>query len=194
MGGREPLFIPFPLQLHTERLLLRSPEVDDAQAVYEAVTESLAELRPWMPWASENPDEQKTADNTRQAIQEWQAQSAFRIHLFDRTTRELVGCSGYPSVALDVPAVEIGYWIRTSRVGRGYCSEAVRALTDHAMRMLGCQRVEIRCDDRNVRSWRVAERVGFTLEGVMRRDCLDCKGRPRDSRVYSMLPEEWETQ
>ncbi len=191
MTDRDTITIPFPLQLHTERLLLRSPEVDDAKAMYEAIVESLPELRTWMPWALEEPDEQKTADHITKAIEAWQAQTKFRIHLFDNVTGQLVGSSGYPRVDLALPAVEIGYWIRTSRVGQGLCGEAVRVQTDYAIKTLGCQRVEIRCDDRNVRSWRVAERVGFTLEGVMRRDCLDCEGRPGDSRVYSMLPEEW---
>ena len=191
MGDDGDKSIPYPLEILTDRLVLRSPELEHAGPLYEAVVESLPELRQWMPWAQEEPAVETTAENIRKAIDEFKAQTAFRIHVFDRESGQIVGSSGYPRVALKVPMVEIGYWIRTSRTRQGICSELVRALTDHAFRAVHAQRVEIRCDNDNERSWRIAERVGFTLEGVLRRDCLDCGGRPRNTRVYSMLPEEW---
>ena len=40
-------------------------------------------------------------------------------------------------------------------------------------------------DDRNVRSWRVAERCGFVLEGVLRQQSLTPDGEPRDMRIYA---------
>jgi RimJ/RimL family protein N-acetyltransferase len=67
----------------------------------------------------------------------------------------------------------------------------VQALSRYAIETVHAQRVEIRCDNDNDRSWRVAERAGFTLEGILRRDCLDCSGQPRNTRVYSVLLEEW---
>ena len=183
--------IPYPLEILTDRLLLRSPEFADAAALCEAVMESLPELRPWMPWARAEPTVEETAENIGKAVDEFAAQTAFRVHVYDRATGGIVGSSGYPRVNLDVPSLEIGYWIRTSRTGRGLCGEVVRALTGYAIEHVGAQRVEIRCDDRNQRSWRVAERAGFTLEGVLRNECLDCGGRPRNTRIYSILPGEW---
>jgi RimJ/RimL family protein N-acetyltransferase len=53
--------------------------------------------------------------------------------------------------------------------------------------VLKAERVEIRMDDHNVRSWRVAERAGFTLEGVLRRDALAPDGRVRNTRVYAQV-------
>lgn len=191
MGDDGSKLIPYPFEIFTERLVLRSPELEHAQPLLEAVVESLPELRQWMPWAQEEQAVEKTAANIQKAIDEFKAQTGFRIHVFDRESGQIVGSSGYPAVNFKVPMVEIGYWIRTSRTRQGLCSELVRALTDHAVRALRAQRVEIRCDNDNERSWRVAERMGFTLEGVLRRDGLDCSGRPRDTRVYSMLPEEW---
>ncbi len=48
-----PLLLDFPDSFDTERLTIRAPRVEDAQEVIDAVTESLPELRPWMPWANE---------------------------------------------------------------------------------------------------------------------------------------------
>ncbi len=50
-----PLLLDFPDSFDTERLTIRAPRVEDAQEIVEAVTESLPELRPWMPWAKEPP-------------------------------------------------------------------------------------------------------------------------------------------
>lgn len=183
--------ISFPLEILTDRLILHSPELSHAEPMFEAVKESMPELRQWMPWAQEEPGLEKTTENIQKAIDEFKEQTAFRIHLFDRKTGQLVGSSGYPRFNPDVPKVEIGYWLRTSRTGEGLCTEAVRAQTRYAIETLHVQRVEIRCDDNNERSWRVAERAGFVLEGVLRRDCLDFNGQPRNTRVYAMLPEEW---
>ncbi|MBN1942223.1 MAG: GNAT family N-acetyltransferase [Phycisphaerae bacterium] len=193
MGENETVTVPFPLEIVTDRLILRSPELSHAEPMYEAKQESIPELRQWMPWAREETDIEKGKENIRKAIDEFKAQTAFWILLFDRKTGQLVGSSGYPRVNLSVPKVEIGYWLRTSRTGEGLCTEAVIAQTQYAFETLHVQRVEIRCDDNNERSWRVAQRTGFTLEGILRRDCLDLDGRPRNTRVYSMLPEEWES-
>ena len=66
-------------------------------------------------------------------------------------------------------------------------TEAVGALADMALGLLGMERLEIRCDSRNDRSGRVAERCGFQLEGVLRRDSRDAGGGLRDTRVYARL-------
>lgn len=180
-----------PLEIITDRLVLRSPEFEHAEPLYEAVVESLPELCQWMRWAQDDPAVEKTAENIRKAIDEFKAQTAFRIHVFDRESGQMVGSSGYPRVDLTVPMLEIGYWIRTSWTGQGLCGEVVQALSRYAIETVYAQRVEIRCDNDNERSWRVAERAGFTLEGILRHDSLDCSGQPRNTRVYSMLPEEW---
>jgi RimJ/RimL family protein N-acetyltransferase len=191
VGDDQTISIPYPLEIQTDRLILRSPELSHAEPMFEAVKESMSELRQWMPWAQEEPRLEKTTENIQKAIDEFIEQTAIRIHVFDRETDQLVGSSGYPRVNLSVPKVEIGYWLRTSRTGEGLCTEAVLAQTQYAIETLHIQRVEIRCDDNNERSYRVAERAGFTLEGILRNDCLDFKDKPRNTRVYSMLPEEW---
>jgi len=86
-----------------------------------------------------------------------------------------------------VPSFETGYWVRSSRARRGYVTEAVRAISDAAFATLGAARVEIRCHDRNERSWRVAERAGFTLEGVLRSERRHLDGSLRDTRVYARV-------
>jgi RimJ/RimL family protein N-acetyltransferase len=66
-------------------------------------------------------------------------------------------------------------------------TEGVRALVDHALRELGASRVFLTTDDRNNRSWRLAERAGFQLEGVLHNERLDQAGNLRNTRVYARL-------
>ena len=84
--------------------------------------------------------------------------------------------------------MEIGYWCCTSFTGRGFVTEAVRAVTRFAIDHLGAERLEIRCDALNLPSNRVAERVGFELEGTLRNGDLRLDGSLEDTRVYSMIP------
>jgi RimJ/RimL family protein N-acetyltransferase len=86
-----------------------------------------------------------------------------------------------------VPRFEIGYWIRASEQGKGYVIEAVNALTAFCFDKLNANRVEIRMDDKNERSWRVAERCGFTLEGLFHNDTRDHFGNLRDTRIYAKV-------
>ena len=82
---------------------------------------------------------------------------------------------------------EIGYWVRKSAQGQGYVSEVVAALARMAFEELQARRVEIRMDVNNARSRVVAERCGFELEGILRRDALTVDGEPRDTCVYARI-------
>ena len=83
--------------------------------------------------------------------------------------------------------LEIGYWLRTSAVGRGYCTEAVNALVGFAKNELYASRLEICCDPRNGKSRAVAERCGFTLEGILKQNMRAPGGNLRDSCMYALV-------
>jgi len=82
---------------------------------------------------------------------------------------------------------EVGYWGRTRFMGQGLVTEGVRALASHALTALGASRVFLTTDERNVRSWRLAERAGFELEGTLRNDRKNLEGTLRNTRVYSRV-------
>ena len=100
---------------------------------------------------------------------------------------ELVGGTGLHRIDWTVRKFEIGYWRKTGCEGRGFMTEAVRAMARMAFDALGARRVEIRMDDRNVASWRLAERAGFTLEALLRFDSLTPAGEPRSTRIYARV-------
>jgi RimJ/RimL family protein N-acetyltransferase len=84
----------------------------------------------------------------------------------------------------------IGYWCAAEARGRGLTTRALRLLSRHALDKLGVQRLELITDPDNIASQRVAEKVGFQREGVMRSHLLHPDGRRRDSVMFSLLPGE----
>jgi len=183
----DPLLIEVPERLQTERLLLRPPRPGDGPAICEAVAASLAELRPWMPWAQGEPTPEEAEANARRTLAKFMLREDLTFALFDANTGQVLGGTGLHRIDWSLPRFEIGYWCRTGFTGRGLVSEAVRALSRMAFDTLMAQRVEIRMDDRNAGSRRVAERAGFSFEGLLRRDTVAVDGFVRDTRVYSRV-------
>jgi RimJ/RimL family protein N-acetyltransferase len=148
---------------------LRWLTVADADAVARAVGESLDHLKPWMPWAdarSADPQFQRTRlrDEPHRAGQpyEWQ------YGLFDASTDELVGAFGMMT-RRGPRTFEIGYWLHVDAGGRGLATAAAGALTEAGLALEGIDRMIIVCDEGNVRSAAIPQRLGYTLDRVEHR-------------------------
>lgn len=181
------LMIDVPESFESERLLIRAPRRGDGAMVNEAIKESIEELRPWMPWADSAPTPEESEAELRGAIIRYMDRSDLRLLLFDKASGKLVGSSGMHRINWSARAFEIGYWLRSSCTGQGYMHEAVEAIAGVAVAELGANRIEIRCDSRNTASKRVAERAGFTLEGVLRQQERAVDGTLRDTMVFSKV-------
>jgi RimJ/RimL family protein N-acetyltransferase len=175
-----------PTRLETSRLILRAPELSDLPFLYQAVKESIKELNPWMPWASEDYTLETCEENLRGAIAKFVTKDDFRICFLDRETGKLIGNTGFHRIDWNVPRFEIGYWCRTSETGKGYVTEVVQALSKVAFETLNVARVEIRCDDLNLKSAAVAERCGYRLEGILKNNERNAKGELRSTRIYAL--------
>lgn len=179
-----------PERLTTERLVLRLPELGDVAPLNRAIRDSHAMLKEWMAWAVEPQTLGETRKFCTESRTAWQDEAALNLVIVERATDEIIGGCGYPRIDWPVPGFEIGYWCRIDRVGRGFISEATWALAAHAFKGLAANRVELRMDDRNARSWHVAERLGFTLEGVLRNEARSPDGSLRATRIYGVTALE----
>jgi RimJ/RimL family protein N-acetyltransferase len=149
--------VPEEIDVGAHGLVLRRWHMDDADALLAAIQASLAELRPWMPWANEPP--------TLASVQEYLEGGGTRtgFGLFD-AEGEVVGAFGLHD--RQGPGIlEIGYWVRSDRTGRGYATAAARALTDAAFAGFpDVDQVEIRCDPANLASAAVPAKLGYRLD------------------------------
>jgi ribosomal-protein-serine acetyltransferase len=187
----EPILIDVPERIETERLVLRVPRAGDGPLVNDAIGASHAELAPWMPWAGTMPSVDESEAHCRRQQARFLLREDFVFFMLVRDASggegELVGATGLHRIDWTLRKFEIGYWRKTGCEGRGFVTEAVRALARLAFDTLDARRVEIRMDDNNASSWRVAERAGFTLEALLRFDSATPAGEPRSTRVYARV-------
>ncbi len=181
----------FPEELCGPRVLLRPLELEDAAAVWTAVEESRAHLEPWLPWV----ETLRSIEDERADIARMQERAAVRtdwtVGIFDRVTGRYLGGSGLHRIRWDSRTFEIGYFIRASEEGKGYISESVRLLTRLAFDRLRANRVEIYIDPRNARSIRVPERLGFVLDGTLRRFRAGAEGRLEDRHLFALIRDDY---
>ncbi len=191
MPSPSPLLIDIPDALDGPNVRVRPYRPDDAQALWDAVQESREHLAPWMPWVHEYQEPDDAREFLIRAQARWQLREDLSVAIVERESGRLLGGSGLHRMNWPLRTFEIGYWLRRGAEGRGYVSEAVQLLTRLAFDSLDANRVEIRMDTRNERSRRVAERLGFVLEGTLRRAAADADGRPTNVHVFALLPEEY---
>lgn len=181
-----------PYRVVTERLVIRCWDPGDAVLLKEAVDASLDHLRPWMPWAHDDPQPlAETVGLLRRFRGRFDLGEDFVYGLFDRAESEVVGGSGLHTRVGD-DAHEIGYWIRASRVGLGLATEATAALTRVAFAVARVDRVEIRVDPANEASLAVPRKLGFVEEATLRRrlPVAGAAALRRDAVVFTLFADE----
>ncbi|QTN00738.1 GNAT family N-acetyltransferase [Sediminibacillus dalangtanensis] len=185
----EPLLLDVPLQLETERLVLRAPlQTGDGDMVNQAIRDSFPELKAWLPFAQELPSVAETETNFRNAHISFLKRESFRFLIFVKETNGFIGTTSLQSIDWDIPKCEIGYWINTRHSGNGYMTEAVKELTIFGLNHFKFRRIEIRCESTNHKSRAIPEKLGFVLEGTFRNDDLSADGsKLTDTCFYSII-------
>ena len=160
--------------LETERLTLRRLVPDDLDAL--AVLYADPELRRYFPEGTLDLEE------TREELEWFLEGHPRRPELglwatIEKTSGRFIGrCGLLPWTIDDVEEVEIAYLLDRQFWGRGLATEAAAGIRDHGFGALGLDRMISLIDPENVRSQRVAERIGMTLD--RRVDGIDGDGIP----------------
>jgi len=169
------------MELRDGDLVLRPWTEDDVEALVAAIND--AEIAHWIPLIPHPYTKEDAFAFIRGEVLSDQVKLA--IGLDDR----LVGGIGMGVNSHDYRGT-IGYWVARDARGQGICTRALRLLARHALDELDFQRVDLITDPDNVASQRVAEKVGFQREGVLRAHLRHPDGRIRDSVMFSLLPGE----
>ena len=184
----DPILHDFPYSFETDRLLIRGPLPGDGKMVRSAVLESQSELREWMPWAVDIPDEMEYEANIRRGYARFLNREDLWMMILLKDTGVIIGGSGLHRINWDVPKFEIGYWLNTAYTGQGYMTEAVAAITNFAFETLGAKRVEVRVDSNNHKSVAIPQRLGFVLEGTLRQDARHhLTNELRDTLIFAKI-------
>ena len=182
--------IPLFEELRSERIIVRPYRESDAQSLFEAVAESRDHLRPWLPFADEHQTVEESRDWIIHQVASWVLREDLMPGIWEAATGRFLGGSGLHPRNWETRYFEIGYWLRASATGQGYITEAVQLLSDYAFSTLAATRVEIRCDERNVRSAAVAQRLGFVQEARLRNEQLAAGGVLRNTLIFALIPTD----
>ena len=164
---------------------LRFPGPENAERIFDAVRESMAELHPWAPWCPLTYGLADAASWVAQQPAAREAGTAFEFLIVGSDGR-LLGCCGVNQVNKGFRLANLGYWIRSSATGCGYATEAARQVAGWAFQNTDLQRLELLVAVGNAPSQAVALKTGATLEGRLRSRFL-VHGRFQDAFVYSLL-------
>lgn len=172
--------------METERLRLMPPSMENQPLMLEAVRESEKDLGVYLPWVPYALTEAESIEQTKQAISNFvNFEGELRYSLIEKNSGRFVGAIGLIIRDKTVPFFEIGYWLRSSCVGFGFVAEAIQVLEEYAFVELKANRVEIKAAESNVKSRAVAERCGYTLEGVLHNDRRLPSGELSNTMVYA---------
>ncbi|HEX3687019.1 MAG TPA: GNAT family protein [Gaiellaceae bacterium] len=175
-------------------MVVRCWEPRDGPLLKEAVDSSLEHLRPWLPWAHEDPQPlEAKVELLRDFRGRFDLGQDFIYGIFTADESEAVGGTGlHTRRGEDI--FEIGYWIRASRAGEGLGTEATAAVTRVGFEVCEVDRIEIRVDPANAASLAIPRKLGFVEEGTLRGVLHGPDGSPRqsDSVVFALLRGEFE--
>jgi RimJ/RimL family protein N-acetyltransferase len=170
------------VELRDDDLVLRLWGDDDVPALVVACNDS--EITRWIPVIPSPYTERDALAFVRGEVGSAPERS------FAITQGEiLVGAIGMSMNSMSYRG-RIGYWIAAPARGRGVCTRALRLLSRWALDELELQRLDLITDPDNRASQRVAEKVGYRCEGVLRAHLRHPDGRIRDSVMFSLLPGE----
>lgn len=180
-----------------DELSLRLVEPQHAEELYAVTIGSREHIARWLPWLTPGYSVDGARAFCERSPRDFAGRKALAVSLI--VDGKIVGGSGWTDWRQDslfdgnlkLAHADIGYWIAESHQGKGLMTRAVRALTTLAFETYGIRRLTIRAEPGNEASWKVAERLGYRLEGTMRGVGVHA-GRTYDHRLYAMLAEEWQ--
>ena len=173
-------------QLETKRLYLRKFEDEDIDFVYSHFSN---------PNISEylyDNDPPKSADEAKEILEwcmDFDSENHIRWCIVRKEDLIQIGTCGFHGHDQKNNAVEIGYDLSSAYWNQGYMSEALRAMLAFGFSHLGLNRTYAYVYVSNVRSNRLLEKLGFTLEGVIRDKHL-FRGKYYDHNLFSLLQRE----
>jgi ribosomal-protein-serine acetyltransferase len=178
----------FELQVDDELSLVLA-EDRHARVMTDLIVRNQARLAKWEPWAEHPATVEGTRAYIRTALEDFvRGRQISTIMAVDDGRRFIGRCGMRINAQLGVG--DVGYWIDREYEGRGLTSRASRALITAAIDELGLRKIDIRTSVGNRRSRALAERLGFTFEGILPRG-LQFMHRADDVALYGVTAAQW---
>lgn len=168
---------------------IRPLSLEEAPALYEAVKQSAVEIGRWEGWCTDTYSREDARAFITLSSQAWADDVAFAFNVVSPRTGMVLGSVAINQINRAHRVGNLGYWTRASHIGQGLAQKAAEAAAAFGFDTLGLRRLEMIAQLGNVRSVRVAEKLGARFECIARHR-LQFRGESRDARVYGLLPAD----
>ena len=176
--------------LENERVLLRPLQLSDSSLLAHYVNE---EPDLWQYSLAAITNTKDLEKYIQAAIEARGNKSAYAFIVFDKLLNEYVGCTRFYDMQLAYQTTQLGYtWYSKKCWGTRLNENCKYLLLQFAFDQMGFERVEFRADNNNKRSIAAMQKIGCTVEGVLRNHLPMPNGKRRDSIVLSILKEQWD--
>jgi RimJ/RimL family protein N-acetyltransferase len=188
------LLLEIPTRLESETLVVRRFEKGDGKDLLALLERN--NNRELLREAADEVDGIKTVDDAeidvREHAAEWESRKRFVMGIWLKSTGEYVGQIWIEPKQWEVPSFELGYYIDQGYIRKGIATEAARRSLKFLFEDLKAHKVIIITRDTNERSWKLAERLGFTREGHHRESIIK-DGKRLGLYYYGMLKSDFKS-
>ncbi|MCJ8324962.1 MAG: GNAT family N-acetyltransferase [Rhizobiales bacterium] len=166
-----------------DELELAFLQMSMAEEFKQLVDDNREYLSQWMPWTKDANTLADTEKFIKDSIAGFKDQKTINVVIV--YNGKIVGITGYNSILPEVKKVAIGYWLAAECQGKGIMTRCVKYLIQNAFDNMGMEKVEIEAAVENKLSRAVIERVGGTLEGIIK-NAENLHGKIVDHAVYGV--------
>lgn len=170
---------------------LRLLQAHHAEALYALADRNRTHLRAWLTWVDSAHDVSFMLNFIRGRLEALAAGQGYSLSIWHKGG--IAGVVGLYDLDQAARKAEIGYWLGQEFEGQGLMTRSVAALINYAFFEMGVGRLEIRASTKNLKSRAIPERLGFTLEGILRQEVW-LHGKPQDMALYALLKQDWPKQ
>lgn len=122
---------------------VRKYRPDDVDELFAAAAESIPDLAPWETWCHPGYSHNEAAGYVNWWLDAWADGKAYYFVVEDLETGEFLGSCGLSDLLIEHQRAGLGFWIRSSRTGRGFATEAAQIVTHLAFEDPGLERLEL---------------------------------------------------
>jgi ribosomal-protein-serine acetyltransferase len=179
-----------PTRLYVDKdIILKEIGLEDVEAVFKTIDSERAYLAEWLPFVELTRD----ISFSRKFVENYVNADIKDLTCVIYYQQQFVGLVGLKDNDFDNMKTEIGYWLSEQFQRKGIITRSCRALIDYAFRELKMNRIQLKAATGNLKSQAVAERLGFTREGIERDGELHSRGFV-DLVVFGLLRKDWATE
>ena len=175
-------------ELSNEFVKIRRYYSGDIPLLFEAVREASQEVSLWLDWCHPGYSIEEATSWVLNCDETWGNGTEHNFAIFDHDANFLGGV-GLNQISCIHQFANLGYWMRSSRIGNGFATAATLLAARFGFEELNLARVEIVVTVDNKASQRVAEKSGAKREGILRKR-LVIHGCLHNAVMYSLVAED----